>query len=102
MTSKRPSVSPATVIALLALFFALGGSAFAIGGGLSLQREGRTDSSGGISDESFEDALHEASQIAARFGRGRYKGRPFEVTRTTIVFRNPHITAYKVTITPSG
>ena len=79
MTSKRPSVSPATVIALLALFFALGGSAFAIGGGLSQQREGRTDSFVGISDESFEGAprsLADRGEVRAR----RYKGRPFEVT----------------------
>ena len=35
MTSpRRPSLSPATAIALIALFFALGGSAFAVGQGI--------------------------------------------------------------------
>jgi hypothetical protein len=36
-TSKRLSLSPATALALIALFFALGGSAFAIGDEISSQ-----------------------------------------------------------------
>ena len=102
MTRKRLSVSPATVIALFALFFALGGSAFAVGDSLTQRKEGRTDTFVGQSSRNFQDALHRASQLAADFQRGRYKGQQFEVTRTTIVFSNPHITSYRVTITPSG
>ena len=106
MTPKRLSVTPATVIALFALFFALGGSAFAVGDSLTQRKEGRkegrTDTFVGQSSRSFQDALHRSSQLAADFQRGRYRGQQFEVTRTTIVFSNPHITAYRVTITPTG
>ena len=102
MNRSRVRLTPTTVIALLALFFALGGSAFAVGERVGQKREGPTDAFVGISSRSYADALHRAAVQAARFRGGRYKGDEFEVIRTTIRISNPHITAFKVTITPSG
>jgi hypothetical protein len=100
MIRKRLSLSPTAAIALIALFFALGGSAFAVGERIGQQREGQTDSFVGVSRQNFQDALHRASVQAARFQRGRYKGREFDVIRTSVTISNPHITAYRVVITP--
>lgn len=102
MIRKRLSVSPATVIALLALFFALGGSAFAAGLSVGQKKEGHADAFVGVSARNFQDALHRAAVRAAAFEHGRYKGDEFDVIKTSIVVSNPHITAYRVIITPSG
>lgn len=94
--------TPATALALLALFFALGGSSVAVTQSLTQQKEGQVDSFVGISKKSEADAVHRAALLAARFEGGKYKGDTFEVTRIQITIANPHITAYKATITPSG
>lgn len=100
MIRKRVSLSPTAVIALVALFFALGGSAFAVGDRLEQQKEGHTDAFVGVSARNFQDALHRAAVRAAAFQRGKYKGQEFDVLRTTVTISNPHITAYRVVITP--
>ena len=102
MISKRLSLSPTTAIALLALFFALGGSAFAVGERVGQQKEGHTDAFVGVSTRNLQDALHRAAVRAASFQRGRYRGQDFEVLRTTITISNPHITAYRVVLSPTG
>jgi len=89
MTRKRISVSPATAIATLALFFALGGgSAFAVSEDSSAPQQLR-EVSRGSSRQSFDEALRAAAaKLTARERR----------TRLTVTYQikasNPHIAEF--------
>ena len=50
----------------------------------------------------LQDALDEAVQEAVEFEDGKYKGDSFEITRVELTTSNPHVTAYRVVIAPTG
>jgi hypothetical protein len=96
MIKKRFSVSPAMAIALLALFFALGGgSAFAVGESLT-GTEQRTISSSS-SRHSFDEALEQAAEKVPRSLRSRRLDVRFQIRAS-----NPHIGEYRALLTLGG
>lgn len=96
MTRRRFSVSPAMAIALLALFFALGGgSAFAVGESLegTQQRTIATSSS----PHSFDEALQRSARKVPRSLRKNRLDVRFQIRAG-----NPHIGEYWAILTYGG
>jgi hypothetical protein len=97
MMGRRFSVSPTTAIALLALFFALGGSAFAVTDATSESEQQRVVTRA-RSQHSFDEALNAAAEKVPRSLRGR--------TRLGVTFQvrvsNPHIAEYYAIISTTG
>jgi hypothetical protein len=89
MTRKRFSFSPATAIALLALFFALGGgSAFAVGAATTSTTQLRTVATA-RSTHSFDEALNTAARKVPRALRGDRLTLTYQIRAS-----NPHIAEY--------
>jgi hypothetical protein len=96
MTLKHVGVG----VLLLLIGIALGA------GGLEIGRELFEDdekvSFQGVSGKSLDDAVHIAAVQAVAVESGRYKGDTFDIVRFEITVSNPHITAYRAIISPSG
>jgi len=53
-------------------------------------------------EPSLDDAVHEAAEQAVQVEGGRFKGETFKIARIELTADNPHITAYRVILQPSG
>ena len=103
--SGRALVGVIAVAALLGALLAIPvtWAADAIG-----DRIDETDSIAGVSNEVAEseadllDAVHTAAEEAVTFEGGKYKGDTFKIARIELTADNPHITAYRVVLQPSG
>ncbi len=64
--------------------------------------EGESLKSGEQQEADFLEAMHAAAQEAVDIEDGKYKDEPLEVAKIEVTAGNPHITAYRVILQPSG
>ena len=64
--------------------------------------EGESLKLGEEQDADLLEAMHAAAQEAVDVEDGKYKDEPLEVAKIEVTAGNPHITAYRVILQPSG
>jgi hypothetical protein len=105
--STTYGLNPLALGLIVLVAAALGAALFAGGQWAYDEATGPTSIDGraeevGETEPSLDDAIHAAAEAAVEVEGGKYNGDTFEVARIELTAGNPHITAYRVILQPTG